>query len=74
MNAQKFEQLIHQFFGNSCLDVDVFDKNGVRHSPREWFIVPMNVIEEAISLINSGEIINYRFDKDSNSIVLRTND
>lgn len=72
MNAHKFEQLIHQFFGNSCLELDVYDKNGKRHSPREWFIVPMTMIEEAITLIISGEIVNYRFDKDSESIVLRT--
>ena len=38
MNAQKFEKLIHKFFGNSCLEVDVFDEKGRRHTPREWFI------------------------------------
>lgn len=62
MNTQKFEQLIHNFFGASCLEVDVFDGNGRRHNPREWFIAPLDVIENAINLLVSGEILNYKYD------------
>lgn len=62
MNTQKFEQLIHNFFGASCLDVDVFDGNGRRHNPREWFIAPLDVIENAISLIVSGDLIYFKYD------------
>lgn len=50
MNPQKFEQLIHNFFGTACLNVDVFDGAGNRYTPREWFI-PLSIIEEAIQLI-----------------------
>jgi len=69
MNAQKFEALIHRFFGHTCLEIDVFDNNGIRHTPREWFIVPLKAIEQAISLIISGEIIKYRYDKVNELIV-----
>ena len=69
MNAQKFESLIHRFFGHTCLEIDVFDNNGIRHTPREWFIVPLNSIEQAISLIISGEIVNYSYDKENKIIV-----
>lgn len=62
MNPQKLEQLLHNFFGNSCLNIDVFDKDGSRHTPREWFIAPLDIIEQAIHLIISGEIVNYRYD------------
>lgn len=62
MNPQKLEQLLHNFFGNSCLNIDIFDKNGNRHTPREWFIAPLSVIEDAINFIVSGEIIDYRYD------------
>ena len=71
MNAQKFEQLIHKFFGHSCLEVDVFDNNGIRHTPREWFIVPIEAIEQSITLIISGEIVNYRYNKESEVIIER---
>jgi len=71
VNPHKLEQLIHQFFGNSCLDIDIIDGNGKLHRPREWFIAPLNVIEEAIELIVSGEIVNYRFDDLTDRIVSR---
>ena len=70
MNAQKFESLIHRFFGHSCLEIDVFDNSGIRHTPREWFFVPLNAIEQAITII-SGEIINYRYDIESQLILLK---
>jgi hypothetical protein len=68
MNTQKFEQLIHNFFGNSCLELDVFDEKGKRHTPREWFIAPLPVIEQAIELIITGEIVNYKYDKENSCV------
>ena len=69
MNPQKLEQLIQNFFGSSCLEIDVFDEKGKRHSPREWFIVPIDVIEEAIELIINGEIVKYVYDPSSKAII-----
>lgn len=69
MNAQKFEALIHRFFGHTCLEIDVFDHKGIRHTPREWFIAPLKAIEQAVTLLDSGEIVNYRYDKDNEVIV-----
>lgn len=71
INTQKFELLLHKFFADACLNIDVFDNNGQRHSPREWFIVPIGVINEAINLIMSEEIINYRYNRGSKTIDLR---
>lgn len=62
LNAKKFEQLIHRVFATACLDIEFETKNNLRVNPREWFIVPKNVIEEAIELIMNGEIVNYKFD------------
>jgi len=69
MNPQKLEQLLHNFFGRSCLNVDVFDKEGRRHTPREWFIAPLEVIEQTIKLIISGEIVKFRYDSYLEQIV-----
>lgn len=71
MNPQKLEQLLHNFFGNSCLNVDVFDDKGIRHTPQEWFIAPLEVIEQAIELIINGKIVNYKYDAENLSIVGR---
>ena len=70
INPQKFEQLLHNFFGMTCLDLDVKDDNGKRHRPQEWFIVPIEEINKAIEMIINGSIVNYKYDQKSESIVL----
>jgi len=69
MNTQKFEQLIHNFFGNTCLNVTVRDNEGIPHNPKEWFIVPLEIIEHAVQLIISGEVIHYRYDNENKLII-----
>lgn len=70
MNPQKFEQLLHNFFGSSCLNFDIYDAKGLRHIPREWFIVPIGIIEQVIELIVDGQIVNYRYDTVNSSLVM----
>ena len=72
LNTQKFEQLIHNFFGKTCLNFDIFDKKGNRHTPREWFIVPLEAIEETIEFIKSGDIVDYRYDTEREIIVRKS--
>ncbi len=69
VNPYKLEQLIHQFFARSCLGIDIVAKDGSISRPREWFIAPLNIIEEAIELIISGEIINYKYDTKNEIII-----
>jgi hypothetical protein len=71
MNPQKLEQLLHNFFGKSCLNIDVFDEKKRRHTPREWFIAPIDIIEQAIELIISGEVVKHRYDAVNMIIALK---
>ncbi|WP_333888579.1 GIY-YIG nuclease family protein [Sphingobacterium siyangense] len=71
LDSYKFEQLIHTFFAEVCLDLEVSDKNGVRTRPREWFVAPLDVIEEAVDLFVSGEIVKYRYDAGMQRIVFK---
>jgi len=70
-DPQKFELLLHSFFGNACLNIEVFDINGQGHLPREWFIAPLDVINQAITLLIKGEIINYHYNTDRQIILGR---
>lgn len=70
-NPQKLEQLLHNFFGSSCLNVDVFGNNNNRYIPREWFIAPLIIIEETIELIINGGIVSYKYNSAEQVIVLR---
>jgi len=71
MNPQKLEQLLHNFFGNSCLNVDVYDEKGKRYTPREWFFAPLEVIQQAIDLIITEKITGYKYDSVNEMIVKR---
>lgn len=68
MNPQRFERLIHRFFSDSCLDIEITDNNGKNYTPKEWFIAPIMVIGNVIELIIKGEIVNYSYDKMTESI------
>ena len=71
MNPQKLEQLLHTFFGSACLNIDIFDGNGQRHTPREWFIAPLDIIEQTIHFVLNGDIVNYRYDSKLQMIIGR---
>lgn len=69
MNTQKFEQLLHNFFGASCLNIDIYDEKLRRHMPQEWFIAPLSIIDRAIELIITEQIFKFKYDKDLEEII-----
>ena len=54
VKSSTFEALIHKLFAPVQLQVTVDD-----HRPKEWFIVLLKVIEEAVDAIISGKSIEY---------------
>lgn len=70
-NADKLEQLLHRFFAEACLNVDIEIIQGKRITPREWFVVPFKEIEKAIELILNEQIIHYKYDRESEKIMLK---
>ncbi|TAG30055.1 MAG: GIY-YIG nuclease family protein [Sphingobacteriia bacterium] len=70
-NADKLELLLHRFFAEVCLNVDIEIIQGKRITPREWFVVPFEEIERAIELILNEQIINYKYDRLTEKIVLK---
>jgi hypothetical protein len=71
MLPQSLESLLHRFFGNSCLDLQVAGPDGRYHTPREWFIAPLPIIERAVELVVNGGIVNYRYDPETGGIMAR---
>ncbi len=69
LNANKFEALIHRFFGDTCLDIEIMGRFGKPFRPREWFLVPLPVVEQAIKMLIDGSIVSHRYDASSQSIV-----
>jgi hypothetical protein len=68
VNTQKFENLLHQFFKQAQLQIDIYDTKNNRITPREWFVVPYDIIERAIVLFISGDIVDYVYDFENGRI------
>jgi hypothetical protein len=64
----KLEHLLHDFFADARLNIEITDRFGKKVKPREWFLLPIEVISEAISRLQDGSIIDYRFDLGSSQL------
>ena len=69
INRKRLEALLHKFFGSARLDVDLKDRFGGQVEPREWFLVPLPVVEEAIRMLIEGSIGDYRYDRATAKVV-----
>ena len=62
INRTKLENLFHKIFAPAQLDLTIEDRFGKPVKPREWFLVPLQAIDEAVSRIRDGSITNYIYD------------
>lgn len=69
LDVPYLEASIHSFFSNVNVYFEVRDDEGIMHYPKEWFTVPLNIIEEAIPLIVDKKIDSYRYDKSLQMII-----
>jgi hypothetical protein len=68
-SPRKLEQLLHQFFAHANLGVEVV--LGRLVVPKEWFVVPLDLVEEGVTRILDRSIVNYRYDAVSRKILPR---
>ncbi len=69
LDVPYLEASIHSFFSNVNVYFEVRDDEGIMHYPKEWFTVPLNIIEETIPLIVDKKIGSYRYDKNLQMII-----
>jgi T5orf172 domain len=68
INRTRLENLIHRVFGSARLDIEIKDRFGQPIVPREWFLVPLFVVDEAIEKIRDGTITDYAYDPKTASL------
>lgn len=61
INRTKLENLFHKIFARAHLDLTIEDRFGKPVKPREWFLVPLHVIDEAVERIRDGSITEYHY-------------
>lgn len=62
IQRSKVENVIHRVFSPARLDLEIQDRFGNPVRPREWFLVPLSVIDEAVERIRDGSIVKYQYD------------
>lgn len=71
LGRTKLENLIHRIFEPARLDIEIKDRFGNPVIPREWFLVPLFVIDDAVEKIKDGTITSYVYDPNSARLVER---
>lgn len=68
-NTKKVEALIHRFFADAKVVLTIVNNDGQKYYPNEWYSVPIGVIREAVDLLNTGDIINFAYNNDTQKII-----
>ena len=71
LRPSALENLLHLVFAEVRLDLTQIDHKGRNYDPSEWFVVSRKVINQAINMIMSGEIVDYVYDARLGKLVER---
>lgn len=71
INRVALENLLHRFFAPGRLDITIKDRFGTPVHPREWFIVPLDVIHEAVKLLQNKTLHLHDYRAEQGKIVRR---
>jgi len=62
INRTKLENLLHRVFAPARLDLTIQDRFGRPVQPREWYLVPLSVIDEVVSKVRDGSVTEVEYD------------
>lgn len=68
MKTSALEHLLHRVFADARLNMTQVGPDGIEHRVTEWFQVPLSAIDQAITLVTDGSIINYGYDPDRRAL------
>ena len=70
LNRTRLENIFHRLFGAAQLDLTIEDRFGNPVKPREWFLVPLHVVDEAVKRIRDGSITDVVYDPTTARLVI----
>jgi hypothetical protein len=65
----RLENIFHRLFGAVQIDLTIENRSGHPVKPKEWFLVPLHVIDEAVQRIRDGSIMDIVYDPKSARLV-----
>jgi hypothetical protein len=69
INRTKLENLFHRLFSSAQLDLVIHDRFGNPVKPKEWFLVPLQAIDDAVKYVRDGSIVDFTYDTKTASLV-----
>ena len=69
LNRTRLENIFHRLFSAAQLDLTIEDRFGNPVKPREWFLVPLHVIDEVVQRILDGSITDVVYDPETARLV-----
>lgn len=69
LNRTRMENLFHRLFSSVQIELTISDRFGSPVKPREWFLVPLHVIDEAVERIRDGSITDVIYEPQSARLV-----
>lgn len=71
INRSKLENLLHRIFASAKIDISIQDRFGNPVQPREWYLVPLEAIDEAVQRICDGSITDFAYDPNKACLIRR---
>lgn len=68
INRSKLENLFHRVFARARLDLTIEDRFGHPVRPREWYLVPLPVIDKVVDRVRDGSITKFEYDPQTASL------
>jgi hypothetical protein len=68
INRAALENLLHRFFADARLDITISDRFGRPIRPREWFLVPLAVVDDVVRHLQEGRLHKFAYDPSTASL------
>jgi hypothetical protein len=69
INRPRLEALIHRVLETVRFDIEIPDRFGKLVRPREWFLVPLPIIDQIVERIMDGTLANVSYDPETAAFV-----
>jgi hypothetical protein len=69
INRTRLEKLLHRVFANARLDLTIEDRFGNPVQPREWFLVPLHIVDQVVEKIRDQSLTGFIYDPQSACLV-----
>jgi hypothetical protein len=69
INRKRLESLLHKFFVSARLHLELKDRFAAQVESREWFLVPLPAIEEAIQRTKEGTLGKFQYEPETARLI-----